>query len=418
MRVLVLGNGGREAAMLLALQKSPSVQRMSCVPGSMCFHHILAPSEPISLSDFAGIRGFVRDDKIDLTVVGPEAPLVAGIVDDFRSHDLRICGPTKAAARAEASKAWFKELLRVRGIPTAPFEVFNHAPAALRYIEKQGVANIVIKADGLMAGKGVTLPSSLAEAERDLGALMKPGTPGEVVVIEERLFGEECSLITATDGVEMRMFPFAQDYKRVGDGNAGRNTGGMGAHTVDVSHKHAVMYKDLTSRIIHAMGEAGAPYSGFIYPGIIHTKFGPMVLEVNCRFGDPETQVLLPSIDQDFGELCAAISDNGLRRIPELVKVREAVCVVVASPEYPDSSKTDVEIRGIDNVASTGAYVLPAGLGYRNGCYWSNKSGRLLNVVGTGATLAEARAQAYAGVEKISSADPSVRLHYRTDIGR
>lgn len=410
-KILVVGSGGREAAMVWALAQAPNTT-VFCAPGNAGIAEH-ATCVPIKATDVGELQSFARDEQMNLTVVGPEAPLVAGIVDCFREEDLLICGPSAAAAQTEGSKAWFKRLLVKHNIPTAPFEVFTSRDDALAYIRERGVQNIVIKADGLMGGKGVTLPDNIEEAASDLEKLMVKDTPGEVVVIEDRLAGVERSVMAITDGKTVYMLPFTQDYKREGDGDEGLNTGGMGAHTLLLPESEEAQLSQILRDVVTSLAEEGSLYTGFIYLGFIMTANGPMVLECNCRLGDPETQVILPSINGNFAGLCMAVAQGNLAEVVAPERSRHALCLVLASATYPGSSDRDDSITGLDMARENGALVFHAGTTRKNGTVTTNKSGRVLNVVGLGGTLEAAHAAAYGGAEKVQFSG----MKYRRDIG-
>jgi phosphoribosylamine--glycine ligase len=409
-RILVIGSGGREFAIVWKLAQGLN-NNIFCAPGNAGIAQH-ATCVPIKVDAIDNLIKFVEDNAIDLTIVGPELPLVNGIVDRFRERGLLICGPTEKAAQAEGSKIWFKRMLDRYSIPTAPFKVFDDRDAALQHIRNKSAGNIVIKADGLMGGKGVILPSNLKEAEIALKKLMVTGTAGETVIIEDRLVGVERSVIAATDGKKVYVLPFTQDYKRVGDGDKGPNTGGMGAHTLSLSEKEADELQDILRSVIIALDREGCTYSGFIYLGFIMTVDGPMVLECNIRLGDPEAQVILPSIECDFGELCMALAKRELSKVSEPIQNKQAVCVVLTSADYPDSSNSDDEIKGLVEAMNTGALVFHAGTGIRGCKYTTNKSGRVMGIVSVGDTLNEAWKIAYKGAERVQF--PGVK--YRRDI--
>lgn len=400
MKVLVIGGGGREAAMVWKLAQSPDTE-IFCAPGNAGIAEH-ATCIPLQATDITGLLSFAKHQKIDLTIVGPEAPLVAGITDRFREADLLICGPSAAAAQAEGSKRWFKGLLVTYDLPTAPFRVFNKPYEALVYINQRGAQSIVIKADGLMGGKGVYLPNSSEEAEQILSKLMVKGSAGERVIIEDRLTGVERSIIAVTDGKTVHMLPFTQDYKREGEGDTGRNTGGMGAHTLDLPSEKSAHLEELLQGVVNALAGAGCPYTGFIYLGVIQTPTGPMILECNCRLGDPETQVILPSIDGDFKELCFAVAEGTLANLPKPTRVKHALCVTLASRDYPDSSNRDDVITGLESLHDMdNVLVFHGGTAQQNGVFTTNQSGRVLTVVGRGDTIASARQAAYQAEARI-----------------
>lgn len=410
MKILVVGSGGREAAMVWALAQTPDIE-IFCAPGNAGIAE-RAMCVPISATDIDSLLAFARDEYIDLTVVGPEAPLVAGIVDRFWAEGLFICGPSATAAQTEGSKSWFKYFLTWHDIPTAPFEVFDDYDEALVFIHERGAKSIVIKADGLMGGKGVTLPNTFKESASALNRLIK-GSAGERVVIEDRLVGLERSAMAITDGKNVYMLPFTQDYKREGEDDTGRNTGGMGAHTLSLPKEEEAQLEQILRDVVTALAKDNCMYSGFIYLGFIMTDDGPMVLECNCRLGDPETQVILPSIDCDFVALCTAVAEGDLSQVPAPIRERHAACIVLTSEEYPDSSSRSDVIEGLGDVLDAGALLFHAGTARKNDKFVTNKSGRVLNIVGTSETLAEALVIAYDGVYRVQF--PGVK--FRDDIG-
>lgn len=411
-RILVIGSGGREAAMTWKLKQADAWIQVFCAPGNAGVAGY-ATCVDIKATDIDALVSFAQDAEIALTIVGPEAPLVDGIVDRFREAGLLICGPTASAARAEGSKAWFKQLLAQHEIPTAAFEVFTDQDEALAHIAALGAENIVIKADGLMGGKGVTLPRNIEEAAHDLEKLMVPGSAGETVVIEERLAGVERSAMAITDGKTVHMLPFTQDYKREGNGDTGLNTGGMGAHTLLLSQDEEEQLSNILQDVVEALSSEAGAYTGFIYLGFMMTPNGPRVLEANVRLGDPETQAILPVI-ADFPALCRASAEGELALARPSRIGLHALSLVLASEAYPAASDRDDLIAGIDEAQESGALVFHAGTGCANAAYTTKRSGRVLNVVGLGDTLAEARRVAYNAAEKIYFRG----MKYRTDIGQ
>jgi phosphoribosylamine--glycine ligase len=415
-KILVIGSGAREDALAWKFAQSKRT-RVFCAPGNpgVSAHGTRVPIDPM---DFAGLLNFARTEGIDFTVVGPEGPLVGGIVDHFRNAGQAICGPSKRAAWiTEGSKIEFKRFLARHHFPTAPFRVFVNYSKAVKYVRERGAKNIVIKADGLMGGKGVFLPNSLEEANNALIKLLRQGNPKDGVLIEDRIYGTERSVMAITDGIHLHMLPFTQDYKRVGEGDTGENTGGMGAHTLSLPFDEATELEDFVRRVTSSLRNEGIYYTGFIYLGIMVTENGPMVLECNCRLGDPETQVILPSLDGDFAKLCLASTKiDGLGRIRTNLptQVRQALCVVLTSGEYPEPSSNSDPITGITEAEQAGALVFQAGTELENGVLTTNKAGRVMSVVGIGPTLHDARTVAYDGVEEVHFRD----MKYRSDIGR
>lgn len=413
MKVLLLGDGGREAAMAWALSKNPDA-RLFCTAGNAGLA-TYGKCTDIPAGDIEKLHTFAKDTEIDLTVVGPEATLVKGIVDRFRTDGLAICGPTAAAAHAEGSKEFFKQLLTRHDLPTAtPYEVCHDPDSAYTSIRRLGGAQkIVIKADGLMGGKGVKLPENDGEVRSVLKHLMVPGTAGVPVVIERRLTGRECSVMAVTDGEHIRMLAFTQDYKRRHVGDIGPNTGGMGAHTLDPSREERQVLEDLLQQVVSAFADAGFRYTGFIYLGVMLTDEGPMILECNVRLGDPEAQVILPASSGDFLSLCYGAATGTLSEVPEFLHTRQTLCVTLTSKDYPDSTTDDNVIMGLDRAREAGALVFHAGTSFVDGKYQTNKAGRALHCVGVGDTLAEAHRIAYAAAEAIEFPGKM----FRSDIG-
>lgn len=414
MKVLVVGGGGREHALVETLAASPREPEMHAAPGNPGITRI-AQTADIPSDDLISLRDYARENEIDLTVVGPEDPLIGGIAEAFWEADLKVFGPSRAAARIEGSKVFAKELMKHAGVPTASFEVFDGEPAALAYLRKTGDYPVVVKADGAAGGKGVTVARSREEAENAVRASFggKFGAAGERIVIEEHLEGREASVFVITDGHELLPFLPAQDYKRVFDGDEGPNTGGMGSYSPLMWMEpatYAAILEDIIRPTIHQMSLIGAPYSGLLYAGVMVTDDGPKALEFNCRFGDPETQVILPRMGSDLLELMIASEVGDLAGREITWSADKAVCVVLASEGYPESSSSGDEISGLENIP-TGVYIYHAGTEERDGRFYT-AGGRVLNVVGTGPTIIEARARAYAAVEQIHFEG----MLYRTDI--
>lgn len=416
-KILIVGGGGREAAMAWKLTQNPDTQ-VFCAPGNAGIEQ-WAELVSISATDIDRLLAFARKERIDLTIVGPEQPLVDGIVDQFQAEGQLICGPTKKAAMlTEGSKAAFKDLLAASNLPTAPYRVFDSRRRALAYVRERGPVNIVIKADGLMGGKGVFLPNDITEAESALEHLMVPGGPGERVVVEERLYGVERSVIGITDGSMVYTFPFTQDYKRLREGDQGPNTGGMGAHTIELSNVERIELQILLSKVLAALRKRGVLYRGPIYLGIIMTEDGPMILECNCRMGDPETQAILPSIDGDFAALCRAAAEGNLRQVRAPDHIRHAVCVVAVSSAYPDSSDRDDVIKGLDIVARmSDTVVFPAGIKRRGDQFTTGKSGRVLGVTAFDRMFSIAVSRAYSGMAEIHFLGKHVRMDIGAGVG-
>jgi phosphoribosylamine--glycine ligase len=411
---MVVGSGGREHALVEALAASPLQPEMYAAPGNPGIARI-AETVDIPADDLISLRDYAKENNIDLTVVGPESPLIGGIAEAFWEADLRVFGPSRAAARIEGSKVFAKELMRHAGVPTAGSEAFDREAAALAHLRMLRKYPTVVKADGAAAGKGVTVARSREEAQEAVRAAFggKFGVAGERIVIEEYLEGREASVFVITDGQEMLPFLPAQDYKRIYDGDEGPNTGGMGAYSPLMWMEpatYAAILEEIIRPIIHQLALIGAPYSGLLYAGVMITEDGPKALEFNCRFGDPETQVILPRLGTDLLELVIAAGAEDLAGREVVWSADKAVCVVLASEGYPESSSSGDEISGLDNIPA-GVYIYHAGTEERDGRFYT-AGGRVLDVVGTGPTVIEARARAYAAVEQIHFEG----MQYRTDI--
>ena len=420
MKVLVIGSGGREHALAWKIAQSPLAEKVFIAPGNAGTSEV-GTNVNIGVDDLADLLSFAREQKIDLTVVGPEAPLVAGIVDQFESEGLAIFGPSRQAAQLEGSKDFAKSFLKEFGIPTGGSQTFDSLEPALGYITKHG-APLVIKADGLAAGKGVTVAQDLETARRALKECFEEkvfGEAGSKVVIEEFLDGEEVSVLAVCDGTRFLTLPSSQDHKRLLDGDEGPNTGGMGAYC-----PAPVLTPDLQrfvdTRVIKptldGMVQHGTPYKGVLYAGMILTKDGPKVLEFNCRMGDPETQAVLPVIKNDLLQLFLDASAGRLSSTATIeVDPCPAVCIVMASKGYPGSYPKGLPIQGLDHAkASVDSVVFHAGT--RPGLDSSilTSGGRVLGVVGRGVDIQQAIGTAYDSVSKISFEG----AQYRKDIGK
>ncbi len=419
MKVLVIGNGGREHAIAWKLLQSPTVQQVICVPGNggtattpRCLNLAM------NALDFEGIARFALVNGVELVVVGPEAPLAAGATDYLQNQGLTVFGPTKMGAQIEASKAWAKDLMREANIPTAAAMVFTEASAALSYVQQQG-APIVIKADGLAAGKGVTVATTIADAEAAIADAFggKFGEAGQRVVIETCLTGQEVSVLAVTDGLTIRPLLPAQDHKRIGDRDTGANTGGMGAYAPAPIATPALMdriQQEILAPAIATLRARGIDYRGVLYAGLMITPAGdPLVIEFNCRFGDPETQVVLPLLETPLADLLLACAEQRLEAFPPLEwKTGAAACVVLAAGGYPEAYEKGKPITGIEQAETQDAIVFHAGTQKRGQAIVTD-GGRVLNVVATGDSLATAIAQAYAAINAIQFDE----MYYRRDIG-
>jgi phosphoribosylamine--glycine ligase len=419
MKVLVIGSGGREHALAWKAAQSPKVDKVYVAPGNAG-----TAREPglenvaITATDIPALIAFVQRNGVELTIVGPEAPLVMGIVDAFRAAGLRCFGPTKAAAQLEGSKAFTKDFLARHSIPTAAYANFTDVNAALAYLREKG-APIVVKADGLAAGKGVIVAMTQAEAEdavRDMLAGNAFGEAGHRVVIEEFLDGEEASFIVMVDGQHVIPMATSQDHKRVGDGDTGPNTGGMGAYSpapVVTPEVHARVMREVIEPTVRGMAAEGHPYTGFLYAGLMIGADGaPKVIEFNCRFGDPETQPIMLRLQSDLVALCEAALDGRLDQVSAEWDPRAALGVVLAAGGYPaDVRKGDV-ISGLDDADGADARVFHAGTAERDGQVIT-AGGRVLCATALGADVAEAQQRAYALAARLHFEG----MQYRHDIG-
>ncbi len=407
MKILVVGSGGREHVLVWKFSQSPLVEKIYCAPGNAGTAQD-AENLNIPADDVMRLAKFAKDNQIDLTVVGPEAPLVAGIVDEFRRQNLNVFGPTASAARLEGSKVFTKKLLRRANIPTANFAVFSRMPEAMQYLEDCEEQPLVVKADGLAAGKGVFVCANRAEARAAVKSVLQDRTFGEAgsqVVIEECLVGHEASILALVDGDTIVPLDVAQDHKRAWDHDRGPNTGGMGAYCPAPLVTTAIM-DDIIRRIliptIHTMKVEGCPFSGVLYAGIMLTAHGPKVLEYNVRFGDPEAQPVLMRLRSDLAHVLLLAATGRLTELESLDwDPRPAVCVVMASEGYPGDYAKGRAITGLQDAdALPDTKVFHAGTAIKNGEV-VNAGGRVLGVTALGDTIAAAKQSAYAAVEKI-----------------
>ncbi len=417
MKVLVVGSGGREDALVWKLASSPRVKKIYCAPGN---GGIAGRAEcvPVGAADVAGLKGFAEEKKIDLTVVGPEAPLVAGIVDEFTRAGLKIFGPAKELARLEGSKVFAKETMAKLKIPTAGFEVFDSAPAAYRFIDGRRTA-LVIKADGLAAGKGVVVAADAAEARSAVRMMMEEkrfGPAGERIVIEECLRGEEASILVVTDGKTVVPLASSQDHKRIGDHDTGPNTGGMGAYSpapvIDDRTERRVL-EEIIRPLVGALAAAGGFYRGVLYAGIMVTDEGPKVLEFNVRFGDPETQAIIPRLKSDLFEVMERTAGGNLAGTALSWEEGSCVCVVLASGGYPGKYRTGFPVTGLENAGRMpGVTVFHAGTEKR-GERILTAGGRVLGVTAVGGDVGGAISRAYEAIDQIHFKG----MCFRRDIG-
>jgi phosphoribosylamine--glycine ligase len=419
LKILVIGGGGREHALAWKIAQSPRAEKVFVAPGNAgTAHEPKCENVAIAAEDVDGLLRFAQQNNIDLTVVGPEAPLVLGVVDRFRAAGLRIFGPTQAAAQLEGSKAFTKDFLARHKIPTAAYGNFTDVAAAEAYIAKAG-APIVVKADGLAAGKGVILAPNVDEAVaavRDMLAGNVFGEAGHRVVVEEFLTGEEASFIVMVDGEHILPLATSQDHKRVGDGDTGPNTGGMGAYSpapVVTPEIHARIMREVIEPTVRGMASEGHPYTGFLYAGVMIAPDGtPRVLEYNCRFGDPETQPVMLRLKSDFIELIEAALDGGLNRVEAQWDSRAALGVVMAAGGYPGAYQKSDVISGLPEKAEPDCKVFHAGTALKDGAVVTS-GGRVLCVTALGATVSAAQIRAYETVRKIHWRN----AQYRHDIG-
>ncbi len=417
MKILVVGSGGREHAMVWKLAQSPRKPIVYCAPGNAGIAS-LATCVPIKADDLSELKQFVIHEQIDLTVVGPEAPLALGIVDEFRKAKLRVFGPTKQAARLEASKIFSKDVMAQAKIRTAQARSFEKAADAMAYLERHDVP-VVIKADGLAQGKGVIIATTHEQAKQAIRDCMETevfGRAGKQVLIEQFLDGEELTIMAFTDGKTIVPMPPAQDHKRVGNGDAGLNTGGMGAYCPaplgTASLRDQVLHEVLQP-MIDAMARIGSPFQGVLYAGLMIVKGIPYVLEFNARMGDPETQVVLPLLKTDLLDVIDAVIDHRLEQLPVEWSREAAVCVVMTSGGYPGAYQQGMVIAGLPATAaaSSASVVFHAGTALQDKDIIT-AGGRVLGVLGLGSTLSEAQREAYRVVNTISFEG----CHFRTDI--
>ena len=417
-KVLMVGSGGREHALIRKLKESPLVSSVICAPGNggiacdaVCF--------PVNAMDLDGMVALAKEQAVDFVVVAPDDPLAAGMVDRLEGEGIPAFGPTAAAARLESSKVFSKNLMKQHGIPTAGYEVFSDADAAFAYIERQNQYPVVVKADGLALGKGVIIAQNREEAKAALDTIMRDkkfGASGNQVVIEEFISGPEVSVLTFCDGKTVVPMVSSMDHKRVFDGNKGPNTGGMGTISPN-PHYTKELAKTCQDTIVEptvkAIAGEGCPFKGCLYFGLMLTKDGPRVIEFNARFGDPETQVVLPRLRSDLMKIMLACREGTLNALDIQWDDGAAACVVMASPGYPDAYPKGLPITGLDqNGQVEGAIVYHAGTAMKDGALVTN-GGRVLGITATGGALQEALRAAYDAVERIHFEG----AHYRRDIG-
>lgn len=419
MKVLIVGSGGREHAIAHAVAKSPQVEKIYCAPGNGGIAE-LAECLPIGAMEFDKLCSFAREQQIDLTIIGMDDPLVGGIVDIFEEQGLRVFGPRKNAAILEGSKAFSKDLMKKYNIPTAAYENFTDADAALAYLKTVDFP-IVLKADGLALGKGVLICNTLEEAQEGVKSIMLDkqfGSAGNCMVIEEFMTGREVSVLSFVDGKTIRTMTSAQDHKRALDGDKGLNTGGMGTFSPSPFYTKEVddfCKKYIYQPTVDAMAAEGRPFKGIIFFGLMLTDKGPKVLEYNARFGDPEAQVVLPRMKNDMIEVVKACLDGNLDTIDLQFEDNAAVCVVLASKGYPVSYEKGYEIKGLESFkGKDGYYCFHAGTRLAQDGKILTNGGRVLGVTAKGSDLKEARANAYAAAQWVEFDNK----YMRHDIGK
>ena len=418
MKILIVGSGGREHAIAWKVAQSPKVDKIYCAPGNAGISEY-AECVDIGAMEFDKLVAFAKEKQIDLTVVGMDDPLVGGIVDAFEAEGLRVFGPRKNAAILEGSKAFSKDLMKKYDIPTAAYENFDDPQKALEYLETADMP-IVLKADGLALGKGVLICNTLEEAREGVQSIMmdkKFGTAGNKMVIEEFMTGREVSVLSFVDGKNIRIMTSSQDHKRAMDGDQGLNTGGMGTFSPSPFYTDEVdefCKKYIYQKTVDAMAAEGREFKGVIFFGLMLTPKGPKVLEYNARFGDPETQVVLPRMKNDIVDVFEACVDGTLDQIDLEFEDNAAVCVVLASDGYPVKYEKGIPIHGFENFKDKdGYYCFHAGTKFKDGEIVTN-GGRVLGITAKGETLKEARKNAYAATEWISFANK----YMRHDIGK
>ncbi len=417
MKVLIVGSGGREHALSWKLGQSPKVSEIFIAPGNGGTR-LEGTNVPIKDDDLPGLVKFAKENKIDLVVAGPELPLVLGIKEALTKEGIPCFGPGAYSANLEGSKAFSKMVMRDSGVPTAPFQVFDEFARAKAFVESKG-APIVIKADGLAAGKGVVVASTVEEAIETLESMMIKkdfGSAGERVVVEEALQGEEASFLAFCSGEDYALLPSAQDHKAVGEGDTGPNTGGMGAYSpapILPPEKYEETAELCIKPVLKLLADRGEPFVGILYAGLMYTPDGPSVLEYNVRFGDPECQPLLMRLDSDLAEIMLACVEGRISEVDVKLKSETTMCVVMAAGGYPGPYEKGMEITGFEEAEKIeGVKVFQAGTTYQDGKTLTN-GGRVLGVTALGSDLSVAQAKAYEAVEKLSFKD----AYFRRDIG-
>jgi phosphoribosylamine--glycine ligase len=417
MNILIIGGGGREHTLVWKIAQNPEVKKVYCIPGNGGVEQI-AECPQLEVNDFKTVAAFAKEKAIDLTVIGPEQPLVNGITDYFQTQDFRIFGPSQKAAQMEGSKIFSKNLMAKYDIPTAWFKSFDDYSLALSYLDDLPEQPIVVKADGLAAGKGSVICSDKLMAKGAVEDMMSKRIfkgAGERVVVEEFMTGEEASLFVITDGRDYVTLTPAQDYKRARDNDEGKNTGGMGSYAPTPFLTQSLYDKtirEIVEPTLSALQSEGIRYTGVLYCGLMLTSEGPKVVEFNCRFGDPETQVVLPLLKTDLLEIFHAVQTRTLGSLKVENHSQSAICVVLTSGGYPDKYEIGKEISGL-NTEDQNVHIFHAGT-KKEGDKFFTSGGRVLGITGVADDLAKAAKKAYRGVEKISFEN----MHYRKDIGR
>ena len=419
MKILMVGGGGREHALIRKLKESPQVTEIHCAPGNGGISRD-AQCHNVSVDDKAGMVNLAKEIGADLVVVAPDNPLVDGMVDEMEKAGLRCFGPNEKAAILEGSKVFSKSLMQQYGIPTAGYHVFEDPKEALRFIREEGKYPTVIKADGLALGKGVVIAADETEAAAALHSIMEDkifGASGNRVIVEEFITGPEVSVLSFTDGKTVKPMVSSMDHKRVFDGNLGPNTGGMGTISPNPYYDDAMAKRcmeEIFLPTVEAMGKEGRPFKGCLYFGLMLTANGPKVIEYNCRFGDPEAQVVLPRLETDLVDVMNAVIDEKLDELDIQWSQKASACVILASGGYPGKYQKNLPISGLDqNGQVDGAIVYHAGTQYHDDTFYT-AGGRVLGITAMGDTLEEALDHAYDAVHKIRFDG----AHYRTDIGR
>ena len=419
MNVLIIGNGGREHAIAWKIKQSPLLGTLFCLPGNAGTESIATNLTNIDIAHHQSIIDVVEANTIDLVIIGPEQPLADGLADVLNANNIKVFGPTATGAQLEASKSFSKSFMKDAGLPTSNFDIFSDIDSALAFIDKHesSITNYVIKADGLAAGKGVILPNNVEEATHAINQIMSEkifGDAGNKLIIEERIPGKEVSAHAFSDGKNIIPMPFVCDHKPVFDGNKGPNTGGMGCFSPPQwlsNELQKSINQNISAKTIDSLSKIDIDYTGVLYPGLMINGENINILEYNCRFGDPETQILMSKLQSDLLEICLAAADKRLDQITIKWDERPTVGVILASGGYPGKHEVNKDITGLDDVDDD-INIFFAGVKNANGKLLT-AGGRVMAVVGSGETLDEAREKTYKNVSKIKFDN----MHYRTDIG-